>query len=58
MLINEIGKIDYSLQTIPENATDLVMYSLKESIKLRTKNNYDLDCILNCDETPVKDNPY
>lgn len=46
-------------QTVPENATDLAMHFLKECIKLRTKNNYDLDCILNCDETPVKlDNPY
>ena len=46
-------------QTVPENATDLAMNFLKECIKLRTKNNYDLDCILNCDETPVNlDNPY
>ena len=35
------------------------MHFLKECIRLRTKNNYDLDCILNCDETPVNlDNPY
>ena len=35
------------------------MHFLKECIKLRTRNNYDLDCILNCDETPVNlDNPY
>ena len=35
------------------------MHFLKECIKLITRNNYDLDCILNCDEKPVNlDNPY
>ena len=54
-----IGKGTHVGQIVQENATDLTMHFLKEYIKLRTKNNYDWDCILNCDEMPVNlDNPY
>lgn len=33
-----------------EKATNLAIHFLKECFKLRTKNYYDLDCILNCGE--------
>ena len=45
-------------QVIPDNAYDLTMKFLKETIRIRKKYNYPDDCIINCDETPVNlENP-
>ena len=46
-------------QSIPENSNELCMKFLKEVIRKRNKYEYDLDCIINADETPVYlDSPY
>ena len=40
-------------QSIPIDATDKTLYFLKQVIKLRKLNEYELSCIINCDETPI-----
>lgn len=46
-------------QSIPENSNDLCMKFEKEVIRKRNKYEYDLDYIINTDETPVfLDSPY
>ena len=46
-------------QSIPDNSNDLCLKFLKEVIRKRNKYEYNLDCIINADETPVYlDSPY
>lgn len=52
-------KSTHTGQSIPENSNELCMKFLKEVIRERNKYEYDLDCIIKADETPVYlDSPY
>lgn len=52
-------KTTHIAQSIPENSTEMCIKFLKEVIRIKNKYAYDLDCIINTDETPVfLDSPY
>jgi len=50
---NVLRKAIYLGQAIPENALNLCFKFLKEIINIRKFKNYDIDNIINCDETPI-----
>ena len=48
-----IRKSTYLGQSIPKDADEKAMHFLRQVILYRKKNNYDMSCIINCDETAI-----